>query len=506
MIKKTFKFLAITALIVAAVSCNSKDNNEGYYSYSSASTIISAVSLQKNDKVLKQLDSVYFSIDQENALIFNADSLPYGTRINGLVPSLTTDNPSEVELHIPRAGQTDTIVNYLNNSSDTVDFSNGPVRIRVVAADGTSSRTYTMRVNVHQVKTDSLVWSRAQQANLPSAFQIPRYQHTARTSAAIYCLTYRDGSYSMATALNPASGWTSRTVTFGFTPRIETFTGTDDALYILDELGNLYRSADGTSWTSTSRRWDNIYGNYGTELWGSVSDNGRWSRVSYPSGVTQSVEDNFPVRGTSQTVNYVFEMSARSQILLTGGVTASGEYSANTWGYDGRSWVCLTSKPMDYGLNEPTLVPYFVSELRPGTLRTTRRSALIAMFGERQDGTLNDTVYISRDFGVSWEKAGQELQLSHNFPPRRQAQGFVYTETLSSRAMAGFMPAWRELGTPRLPLGASLIAPRLSRADNPATSWECPFIYIFGGVNAGGETFNTLWRGAITAFTFRPLF
>ncbi len=505
MIKKTIKLLVISSLLAGASACNSEESENHIVVYSNASTIISSVQLEENDDIIENLDSVFFSIDQTNALIFNADSLPYGTHVNKLVPQITTESASAVELQIPRVGQTDSIVDYLENSTDSVDFSNGPIKVKVTAADGTTTRVYTFKVNVHQVKSDTLIWSRAQQANLPSSFTVPQKQHTTATASAIYCLTYASGEYCMASAVNPASAWTRNKFTFSFIPRIETFTGTDDALYILAEDGTLYTSTDGLSWSPTSQRWDNIYGNYGTELWGSVNNSGTWNRVSYPTAKVQAIESTFPVSGTSQTVNFVFEMSNRPQILITGGVMASGEYSGSTWGYDGNSWVCLTSKPMPYALKDPVVVPYFISEYKVGTMRTTKRSALIAMFGERQDGKLNDTVYISRDFGVTWDKAGQQLQLSRSFPLRTEAQGFVYTETINSRGLQGYTPLWVELGTPRLPIGARFVNSVVSRSATLPASWDCPYIYIFGGIDETGNTYNTLWRGVISGFTFKPV-
>lgn len=505
MIRKYLYALATAALMFSATACNS-DSESSVITYSSASTLISSVKISSSKSPYDKLDSVYFSIDQVEARIFNADSLPFGTRQTCFTPEITTNNASKVELYIPRENNTDTIIDYLNNRPDSVDFSKGPIRIKVTAADGEANRTYTMYLNIHQVKSDTLVWRRAQQANLPSTFMIPERQGTAATSSAIYCLTSSEGKYCIARADNPSASWTTATPSFSFTPRVESLSATSDALYVLATDGSLYKSTNGTDWAATGQRWDNIYGNYGTELWGSVNNNGNWQRVSYPTGKVENIPAAFPVSNTSQTINYVFEMSTRPQVLITGGVTASGVYSGYTWGYDGKSWACLSSEPMAEPLKDPVVVPYFVSKFDESTMRTTRNSALLAMFGQRQDGTLNDTVYISKDFGLSWQKAGDELQMSKSFPARTMARGFVYTETVSSRSSASNLIKWTELGVPRLPFGAVYDEKPASRAVYPLTSWDCPYIYIFGGVSENGSTYNTVWRGVISAFTFRPLY
>ncbi len=141
MINKTIKICSATALLAIAVACNSKDDTV-INTYSSASTLISSVTIGGNSSSGLAYDSVFFSIDQEDARIFNADSLPYGTSINNIVATITATSASAIELQIPRPGLSDSIVNYTENSTDSIDFSNGPVRIRVTAADGTTSRIY----------------------------------------------------------------------------------------------------------------------------------------------------------------------------------------------------------------------------------------------------------------------------------------------------------------------------------------------------------------------------
>jgi len=448
---------------------------------------------------------VFFSIDQVNAQIFNADSLPYGTSVTGLVPIISYTSVSKIELQIPRKNGSDTIVNYLENTADSVDFSNGPVKIRVVADDGITERTYTVRVNVHQVLPDTLIWSRAQQSNLPSTFAVPVAQHTTATADAIYCITENDGKYCMGRAANPGEDWQVKNIALPFTPRIETFTGTDDALYMLDSQGRMYTSADALTWTPTAEIWDNIYGNYGTELWGSRCDNGKWLRVSYPTGKVQEIEDDFPVAQTSGSINYTFEMSYGHQMMLTGGRLASGAVSGNTWGYDGNVWMKLSDTPLPYPLLDPVVVPYFVSKVNSNRWSASRESVLLAFCGQRADGKLNDTVYVSNNFGITWKKADVSMQFPSTFPPRTRAQGFVYTSELSDNNSGRASSPWTDVAGVKLPLGAKFVPLVRSRATYPITSWECPYIYVFGGEDVSGNTFNTVWRGVVRRFTFKPL-
>ena len=79
-------------LTLAISSCNSSNDEptsgEIISSSSNTSTLVSSFTLGSNKKVLYNLDSVYFSIDQEKNLIYNADSLPKGTDVSHLTVSV----------------------------------------------------------------------------------------------------------------------------------------------------------------------------------------------------------------------------------------------------------------------------------------------------------------------------------------------------------------------------------------------------------------------------------
>ena len=510
---KPLHYILLIAAAAGIAACNSKaEDDPDTPAYSSAT--VTAFSLYEDSKVLPNLDSVYFSIDLANASIYNADSLPYGTAIDKLRPMISTNGASLAELYVPRPGTTDTVIDYLKHTGDTVDFSNGPVRLRLISTDGTFERSYTIKINVHAVKCDSLVWTRAQAGNLPSRYAVPNDGSTAATAAAIYCLTEYQGEYCIAKAATPEDTWQYATPGFNFKPALSTFNATDDALYILDDGGNLYTSADGVTWTATAQRWHNIYGNYGKTLMGCMLSGGKYYHAYYPAGTRQAtqLEDGFPVRGTSQTVNYAYEWSSTPLALVVGGRRSDGTTSADTWGYDGANWAKLSIRPIKYGIEDPVVVPYFVTAPDTTTWLIDKQSVLLAMMGRRDDGTLNDTVFVSHDFGMHWDKADQLQQIDKKaLPLRYDARGFVYSSTMTAKAKAkapaANMLQWRELATPAIP---PMLIPMVSReavqtASTAATTWDCPYIYIFGGRNASGALFNTVWRGTIMRFTFKPL-
>lgn len=116
-------------------------------------------------------------------------------------------------------------------------------------------------------------------------------------------------------------------------------------------------------------------------------------------------------------------------------------------------------------------------------------------------------VYISYDFGITWKDADTYLQFPSDFPAFSSAQAFVKDYTLTSRAMSD--GAWTDIPTAGLPAWATpvnIAAQAGSRVSKPVTSWECPYIFLFGGYGADGNLIPYVTRGVINRFTFQPLY
>lgn len=499
---------------MAFVACNSSSSDDNVIIPGAA--VCTQFSFQASESN-SATDTVFFTIDQLGQRIFNADSLPVGTDISALVPSVTTRGASIIEFLVTRAGLGDTVYNYIEHSDEAVDFSAERVRLRIVSLDGQATCVYDINVNVHTVRADTLVWHRLERGSLPSTFSVVSEQHATQTASQIYCLTRYDNQYCMARADEPSSVWSYATPNFGFTPDINTLTGTKDRLYILDNEGLLHVSADnGVTWTSTGRRWSYIYGGYGDRLIGSRLENGTWRQVEYPATTETVVSDpGFPVCNTSQAICRSFEMSDDMQMLVTGGRLADGTLTNQTWAYDGSSWARISRRnPMGHAVENMTMIPYYTVRTDTLSWLTTKQSVLMAMNGRLSDGSMNDTVYVSRDFGMNWTKADSLYQPARQMPGRQLAQGFVYNHTatdagadkIAARSTAG--GNWVTLFSSELPLfrwSADSGDAAMSRATKPITEWQVPYIYLFGGVNASGQTYNTLYRGVITYLTFKPL-
>jgi len=484
------KFVFATALCLASAgffACNTSTPPEIEEKPSNA--VVKSFYLSENSNLMTGLDSVFFSIDLVKGLIFNADSLPYQTKVTKLVPVITTpDGASVIELKVTRANGTDTVYDYINHSTDSIDFTN-PVRLRVVSLDTRTERNYTVTVNVHQVKSDSLLWGQNGRTALPTDIAAPTHQRTVRSSETFYSLTASDSQYCMAShsgnfaSLNGAvmnlDDWTKYSVSFPFNPVIESLAATDDAIYILDTAGRLYRSADGArTWQDTGLTWHYIYGGYQNSLLGSVNDSGSWKIQTYPGGDTVELPVGMPVEAASMPVYYNFPMAANPQMLIVGGRLADGSLSQSTWGFDGSSWAQVSKRGLPVALAGVSVAPYY--SVSGKSWAPVSRPTLVAIGGVDKDGNRTNSIYISDDYGYIWREAPTLMQLPEYLGKFSDAQAFVMASTYY----------------------VSDIAPKIAK---PTESWECPFIYLFGGIDEQGAVRNNVWRGVINSMTFRPV-
>ena len=91
-----------------------------------------------------------FAIDHVKGEVYNVDSLPKGTDVTRVSVNMTVDAG-----YVYRYENEE---NKLFTTKDSVDFTY-PVLFSLYSYDNLSSRSYYIRLNVHQSDVDSLVWT-----------------------------------------------------------------------------------------------------------------------------------------------------------------------------------------------------------------------------------------------------------------------------------------------------------------------------------------------------------
>lgn len=483
--------LFILGLGFVISACNSKDDEpdtgSGYIP--TESVAVTAFSLSADRRVMPNLDSVFFSIDLEHGVIFNADSLPRGTKVTALIPKISypstvTSAVIEMTGGINREGT----VNYYSNASDTIDFT-GDVKLTLGTTDNAVTKTYTLKVNVHKEDPDTIHWDRISSMALPSRMQNPKAQKSVYFGSGVLSLIEeRDGSYTLATTSDIFAGeWNKQALSLPFPPVIESL-NSDPAgnLYILGD-GNLMTSADGISWTVAASGWDRIIGLYGTALLGANAN----TLVSYPEGAVASMQlpAGFPVSGYTVPIEFTNRWTSEPTIVLFGGVDASGKLSSASWAFDGSQWADISDHSLP-ALDGLSVVNYYsyLNSASNGLLKEFE--AYLAFGGRDADGNLNNTVYVTYDHGINWQRAQQYMQL-----PAEVTAGYgLNALTLGTSMQSNLSNRWKSRR--RLPF----------QIDGDLVKWECPYIFLFGGYDDGNVLNPDIRSGVLQRLTFVPLF
>lgn len=469
--KHKIAWVFVWALFIMLAACNKDvERQDGSADYTGVA--VKSFALKTNSDILSNLDSVFFSIDLVNAVIFNADSLPKGTRINALAVSMTTDACSVCEFHMTSRSGNDTIVNFLTDPDTHLNFEH-PVTLKITSYSGTITREYAVKVNVHNVVADSLYWSEAERYPLPVTATA---QRTVKMGEHAYNLAITNSGAVLSKSNDIYTGlWNRVEASLPENPDVTSFTASESALYMLDLSGNLFTSPNGSSWTATGDTgWEAISAPYGNGVLGLRYDNGQLMHVAYPERPATAVDPTFPVSGMSQSAVLTSEWAIAPQVLIAGGVTESGELTGATWAYDGTQWAKIGSGlPAAEGY---AMARYTIVETDSLSWQSRRKPALVAIGGRTTEGVQRD-VYVSRNLGMTWVKAHDLLQLPEYIPSVWGADMVVF----------------------------ECIAYADPKAVKPITEWEVPTLFLFGGYLPSGSLQQYYWQGTINSLNFKPL-
>ena len=484
--------LLLTLLVFSACKSKEEESEEEVY-ISAQSVALTNFSLTADSRIMKNLDSVYFSIDLEHGVVFNADSLPKGTNITKLIPKLTY--PSSVTAAtIEMKGGThreDGTVNYMSNTNDTIDFT-ADVTLTLSAGENLS-KVYKLKVNVHQEDPDTLFWENTASMALPSRLSNPKRQKTVEFKTGSYSLIEEsDGTFTAAVSSDLFSGiWTKAALSLGFTPIPESLTsGFDGNLYVLGSDGQLMSSADGINWEQLDNGWTQIIGNYGNAVLGVKTNGSTRNMVSWPVGaVAETVlPSEFPTKGYSSPVEYSNRWTADPTIVIFGGDRPSAAGSPS-WAFDGSNWVDIADKPLP-ALNGLSVIPYFAYLNNASNGLIKEFNALLAFGGTNSDGSVNNTVYISYNQGINWKRAPEYMQL-----PQDVTTGYLVDALAVDMEMqSDLSDRWNAKRRVNFEIDGNYII------------WQCPYIFLFGGEDSSGKLNGFVRSGVLRRLTFTPLF
>ena len=498
MTNKTPLYLVLAMLMTLSslpmlVSCNKdKDDDDDTYTFSTSrqTTLVTGFGLQADASVLASLDSVHFTIDYDKGLIYNADSLPVGTDVSELkvVVEFLNTVKSAVFSITDATVQPDTTINYTTSMTQAIDFT-GKTMLKVTSADETQVKDYEIKVLIHQVNPDSLIWSQSWRRDLPGyATDLQGYK--AVQQGELYrIMTYNGSQCKLLTATSlDQVNWDEQVVDLPFTPMVETLAATEEVLYMLGNDGVLYGSTDGKEWIPCGVQWRTLIGAYEDCVLG-IIDNGddHFFSDEFPRKegfVSEELPDDFPITNSSNLLVVDNTWSVSPQAMIVGGIDRKGNMSSDTWGFDGSTWGKINNI---HGFQLPALADaslfsYYTYKTLSGVRHYGLQSTWYLMGGRNADGSLNGDIYLSNTQGINWNEADSTMMMPSYMPKFFGAQAFVSEETLSAPS--------------RMP----------SRVASPIITWQCPFIYLFGGYSADGAVLPYVWRGVYNRLTNTPIY
>ena len=485
--------VVLLSSLSSLTSCKKdKDDDEMFsYSTSTQTTLIKSFALKANAEVLESLDSVHFTIDYDRGQIYNADSLPVGTDISALNVTVEFLNTiSSAEFIITDATvQADTTIAYSSSMSKKLDFT-GKTILKVTSYDQTQTKDYEVKVLVHKVNPNKLVWPSEWRRDLPG-YDSNAMGHKVVKQGDVYRIMVYDGvECQMLAASTPNAGtWSKQTISLPFVPQVPSLTATPDALYVLSTDGTLYASPDGLEWVSCGVTWHSLLGAYGDRVLGVMAGADGYYHDEYPRSAdftATPIEAGFPVSHSSDMIQTDNTWTISQQAMIVGGYDANGQLLRDVWGFDGHHWgkinnIHTRTLP---ALADATLFPYYTYKALSGVRRYALQETWFVMGGRLADGTLNGKVYLSNTQGITWSQADSTMAMPSEMPKFYGAQAFVNEETLSAS-------------------GPSYAPGRVSSA---VTTWECPFLYLMGGYNGQGDLLPYTWRGVYNRMTNYPVY
>lgn len=146
---RKFLYIFIGLALVFFTSCE----GSGTSTTPSSVAKLNAFSFAKVDS-MPGLAAAVFTVEErlDTGLVWNKDSILYGTRIDSVVPRFVfAATPGAAWLTFP-----DTLVRL--TGYDTLDFTKRPVYLSIRSQDNSTVKTYEIRASVHQVDPDLYTW------------------------------------------------------------------------------------------------------------------------------------------------------------------------------------------------------------------------------------------------------------------------------------------------------------------------------------------------------------
>lgn len=323
-------FFGIFLLFLAVLTVSCKKNTSTTVASSVAR--VTSFYFAKNDS-FPGLAEASFTVKEllDTGLVYNKDSMLYGTSLRRVVPKFTFEaTPSSATLAL---GDT----SFALTGTDTCDFTRQPIYLTVVSQDGSTTKVYRIAPTVHRVDPDLWTWTRLSDDILTGDFE----QQVLPLGGEFVLLSNNGFRSSVYTSPDGAS-WTKKAEpSLPASCHVRNIISDGSRLYYIEEQ-TLFTSTDGSVWTPTdySAASYTIYSMlmyFNGTVWAVVEKEDLDLYLATVDNTTITptsirLDDRFPIDNFATAV--FTSTSNRARALVLGGYSREGASLNSRWSFE----------------------------------------------------------------------------------------------------------------------------------------------------------------------------
>ncbi len=406
---RKFFYIIILFIPFFLTGCETKTSS----SVPSSVAKLSAFSFAKVDS-MPGLSAV-FTIEErlDTGLVWNKDSMLYGTRLDSVVPRFTfAATPSLASLTLP-----DTVC--MLTGYDTLNFSKTPIYLTIRSADRTNTKVYEIRPTVHQVDPDLYTWTCLTTSIYPQDDSEQRVVEMGSKFVMIKSNGFELAAYSSPDGTNWSSLSTPSGLPAGTSVRQIISDGT--TLYY-GQGSTIYTSTDAMNWNAHMVSYPvvTMLLHWNGCVW-ALADNSGYELATWNgsdltlSGLRPS--SDFPVSDFAAVSFH--SPSDRKRAMIIGGFAENGRSLNTRWNleYSPHPTPEGTYRMEDFSIDRP----HFTSLTG---ISVIEYDDCLMLFGGVDDkmSYFGREILISENEGLTWEKADSTKNQLPNAYQARQKQ------------------------------------------------------------------------------------
>lgn len=413
---KKYCMLLLAAVLALAVSCISeKEVTYDDHCY------ISEVSLGTLKREIHSLDSVGndtilirtytggknfpMTINQRTQFIENRDSLLYGTLLRSVLLNVTYTGSTL--LYRVKGDVDSTWLQY--SSQDSMDLRKD-VELLAMANDGLSSRSYTLRLNVHKQEGDSLYWNQVDAA-VPM-LRVMTQPCAIMVQDRLSVLGKEDGAVKLAE--RSAEGeWSSTITNLPAEAVVETVIKKGGTFFVGTTNGDIYASNDAKAWQklNTQQQAGRILAGASSESLYALMDGELYRGVENEVGEwvfkAESLDESTAFLPAAQVKTLLIKQAnGNNRLVMVGNRTDAADVTSVVWN---KMWNAdIKEAEAEWMLlNQTADNKYTLPQLE--YLNLLQYDGKCMAFGGpsvpgKGENKAMDALYVSEDYGITWHK------------------------------------------------------------------------------------------------------